>query len=140
MGMALRSMPALRELDLANNHIDDLGVIAITLSLRRPEAGDADTDDSSAAAEQQQRGKGTPTLLALETIDLRGNHISDWGASNILEFLTNITNEAPVPLLCPRLASIYLDDNPAVRSPDGRAALQKMQAVTGIAWAYAEVW
>lgn len=131
MGGALRSMPALRELDLANNRIDNTSVYPLILSLCR--------SSSEQEGDEEERAKN-PTL-ALETMDLRGNRITELGAVNILSLLTDtLTHETPRPLLCPRLASIYLDDNPAVRAPVGRTALQKMRTVTGIVWAYADVW
>lgn len=125
MAPALRSMPALRELDMASNEIGDEGVLALT-------------------AGGLQRAPGDPEglTLALETLDLRNNRIADAGATGLLEGLTVDAddNAGPRPLLCPRLASIFLDDNRCVRSAKGKAALQELQAATGIAWAYADIW
>lgn len=131
LAAALRTMPALRELDLSScyvghdYHVLDrgLGVAAFASSLVRA------ADDPDAL------------VLAVETIDLRGNKISAAAAEALLGALTDgAAHERARPLLCPRLTALYLDDNPAVRQPRGREALQKLQAATGIKWAYAEVW
>lgn len=133
MGGALRFMPALRELDLANNRIANIDIRPLILGLCR--------SSSSSEGEGDGEERAKHPMLALETMDLRGNRITELGAMHMLNILTDpVTNETRMPLLCPRLASIYLDDNLAVRAPAGRAALQRLRAVTGIAWAYAEVW
>lgn len=118
LAQALPAMPALRELDLATNTIGDHGAVALAQRLVRPPDGSA-----------------VLRPLALETMDLRANRVTERGAERLAAVLT------AGPLLCaPRLAALYLDDNRAVRSAAGKAALQGMQAGTGIAWAYADVW
>jgi hypothetical protein len=116
-------MPALRELDLSTNGIGDAGFTDFVAHFRRGNADDA-----------------PDVTLALETVNLQDNNITADTACLLLPLLTNITPQQPSPLACPRLAAIYMDDNPVVRSPQGRECLEHMKAVTGIAWAYAEIW
>jgi Ran GTPase-activating protein (RanGAP) involved in mRNA processing and transport len=117
---ALEAMPALRELDLASNAIQDQAFLPIIMQF------------------WPVLGEEKPTL-ALETVDMRGNRIGEEGAEWLLTLLVD-KQERPQPLVCPRLASVYMDDNPAVRSPRGRECLQKVTAVTGIACVYEGIW
>ena len=127
LASALRCMPALRELDLSSCELGKDGAQGIAAFASRLVRASDDPDGRT---------------LAIETIDVRNNKISAPAAEALLAALTDdgTAHGRARPLLCPRLAAVYMDDNPAVRRPQGREALQRMQAATGIVWAYAQVW